>query len=231
MLREEPIMSSRILFVGGCPASYHRLEGAEPPVRAALEAVGATVDVTGIRHPDGTAAYTGDYSALNPDTLAPYDAVVLFTTGEEHGADIPALLEFVRAGHALIGIHCAADSFKNHADYIHAIGGAFRTHPAPLDVAVEFVDPSHPILDGLSPFTVHDELYLFANYDANNVHLLAQTRSYTGEGTDPIPVCWTRTEGEGRVFYLSLGHFPAAMESEGWQSLFQSGVRWALGQK
>ena len=224
-------MTPRILFVGGCPAPYHRLEEAEPPVRAALKAVGATVEVTGIRHPDGGEAFTGDYSALNADNLALYDAVVLFTTGEENGADIAALLDFVRQGHALIGIHCATDSFTHNADYIRAIGGKFRTHPAPLDVAVEFVDPNHPIVAGLSSFTVKDELYLFADYDPTNVHLLAQTRSYTGESSDPIPVCWTRNEGAGRIFYLSLGHFPSAMESEGWQSLFRNGVRWAIGQK
>lgn len=221
-------MSHRILFVGGCPAAYHRLEGAEPPVRAALEAIGATVDVAGIRHPDGTDAFTGDYTALNADNLSNYDAVVLFTTGEEHGADIAALLDFVRQGRAVIGIHCAADSFTQNADYIAALGGKFRTHPAPLDVAVEFVDPDHPVLTGLTPFTVHDELYLFADYDPKNVHLLAQTRSYGAENSDPIPVCWTRHEGKGRIFYLSLGHFPAAMESEGWQSLFQNGVLWSV---
>ena len=224
-------MPHKILFVGGCPAPYHRLEGAEPLVRAALEAVGATVDFTGIRHPDGGDAFAGDYSALNADTLAKYDAVVLFTTGEERGADIAALLDFVRQGHPLIGIHCAADSFTGNADYIRAIGGKFRTHPAPLEVTVEFVDPDHPILAGLTPFTVHDELYLFADYDPQNVHLLAQTRSYDAENSDPIPICWTRSEGAGRVFYLSLGHFPAVMESDGWQALFQSGVRWSLGLK
>jgi type 1 glutamine amidotransferase len=224
-------MTHKILFVGGCPASYHRLEAAEPHVRTALEAVGATVDVTGIRHPDNTDRFTGDYAALNAGNLRNYDAVVLFTTGGEQGADIPALIEFVRNGNALIGIHCAADSFTDNRDYIAVLGGKFRTHPAPLDVAVEFVDPGHPILAGLSPFTVRDELYLFSDFDPKNVHLLAQTRSYTAEGADPIPVCWTRHEGDGRVFYLSLGHFPSAMESAGWQALFQSGARWALGSK
>ena len=221
-------MPHQILFVGGCPAPYHRLEGAEPPVRAALEAIGAEVDVAGIRHPDGSDRFTGDYTALNANNLSRYDAVVLFTTGEEHGADIAALLDFVRQGRALIGIHCAADSFTHNAEYIAALGGKFRTHPAPLDVAIEFVDPGHPILAGLSPFTVRDELYLFADYAPNNVHLLAQTRSYDAEGPAPIPVCWTRNEGEGRIFYLSLGHFPEAMESEGWQSLFQNGVLWSV---
>ncbi|MEI6432887.1 MAG: ThuA domain-containing protein [bacterium] len=221
-------MSSRVLFVGGCIHTFHLLEPAIPHVIHAMEAIGAETQVTGIFHQDGGSDYTGDYSALNAETLKEFDAVTLFTTGKAMGADIDALLTFVRGGGALIGIHCAADSFTDNAEYIAAIGGKFRTHPAPLEVEVEFTDTEHPITQGLKPFTVLDELYLYNDYHPERVHLLAQTRSYDGEGTDPIPVCWTRTEGEGRVFYLSLGHFPEAMASEGWQALFQRGVRWAL---
>jgi type 1 glutamine amidotransferase len=220
----------QVLFVGGCRASYHQLEPAEPFVRHVLESLGLGVDVTGIRHPDGDDRTIGDYGALNADTLERYAALVLFTTGRGEGEDIAAMLDFVRRGGALIGIHCAADSFTSDAAYIAALGGKFRTHPAPLDIAVEFVDTDHPVTQGLASFTVRDELYLFSDYDPSRVHLLAQTRSYTGEGLDPIPICWLRDEGKGRVFYLSLGHFPEAMASRDWQALFARGVRWALRQ-
>ncbi len=126
----------------------------------------------------------------------------------------------------MVGIHCAADSFKDHADYIAALGGKFRHHPAQLDVAVEFVGEAHPITEGLLPFTVHDELYLFDDYDPNRVRLLAQTQSFDDNG--PVPVCWVREEGAGRVFYLSLGHNPEVMADAHWQTLFERGVRWAL---
>lgn len=220
-------MSKQAIFVGGCPASYHRLEGAEPPVRSALEALGYAVEVTGIFHPDGGEAMVGDYAALSESGLAGKDLLVLFTTGHGQGEDPAAVREWVRAGGALVGIHCAADSFTQDAEWVAFLGGRFRTHPAPLDVALEFTDPSHPITAGVEPFTVRDELYLFADHDPSRVHLLAQTRSYDGEGTDPIPVAWTREEGQGRIFYLSLGHFPEAMAHPGWQALFANGVRWA----
>ncbi len=221
-------MKNKALFVGGCSATFHFLEPAEPPIRAALTEIGVDVDVTGIYHAGGGETFTGDYTAINSENLKQYDAVVLFTTGPEHGADIGALLDFVRAGKALVGIHCAADSFVHNPEFIAAIGGKFRTHPAPLDIDVEFVDATHPITQGLAPFTVNDELYLYSDYDPSRVHLLAQTTSYEGEGSVPIPVCWTRDEGKGRVFYLSLGHGPEVMDDLHWQTLFQRGVRWAL---
>ena len=74
-------MSQKALLVGGCPASYHRLEPAAPPIRAALESLGLAVQVSGITHPDGGDAFTGDYSALSAGTLQDIDLLVLYTTG------------------------------------------------------------------------------------------------------------------------------------------------------
>jgi len=220
-------MAGKALLVGGCPAPYHRLEAAEPPVRAALEGIGLDVTTSGIRHPNDGDAWEGDYSAISAGSLADYDALVLYTTGAQpHGADVDAISDFVRGGKALIGIHNAADSFTADPNYVRLIGGKFRTHPAQLDIATEFVDTTHPITRGLAPFTVFDELYLFADHDPSRVHLLAQTRSYDDNG--PVPVCWTREEGAGRVFYVSLGHNATTLADPNWRTLFQRGVEWAL---
>ncbi len=219
--------SEKALFVGGCPAPYHRMEAAEPPVRAALENLGLTVTTSGIYHPTGGDDYIGDYRAISPANLDNYAALVLYTTGAQaEGADVEAIEHFVRRGGALIGIHNAADSFTAYPNYVALLGGKFRTHPAQLDIAVEFTDTQHPITRGLAPFTVFDELYLFADYDPSRLHLLAQTRSYDDNG--PVPVCWIREEGEGRIFYLSLGHNEKTLVDANWQSLFERGVEWAL---
>jgi len=215
----------RALFVGGCPAPYHRIEESEPPVRVALEAIGYDVTSTGIRHPDGTEDWTGDYAALTAESLAEYDLVVLHTTGTEtHGADVAALIAWVRNGGALVGIHNAADSFTTDTDYVGMIGARFRTHPAQLEIAVEYT-ADHAVTRGLEPFSVVDELYLFVDYDPARVTLLAQTRSFDDDG--PVPLCWVREEGAGRVFYLSLGHNGATLADPSWRALFHRGVAWA----
>jgi uncharacterized protein len=222
-------MPGRALFVGGCPATYHRMEEAEHPVRTALEGIGLSVTTSGMYHPGGGEAFTGDYSALSAANLAEHDVLVLYTTGADtYGADVGAIVDFVRAGKALVGIHNAADSFTRDPAYVALIGGKFRTHPAQLDIAVEYTDTVHPITAGLKPFTVLDELYLFADYDPSRVHLLAQTRSYDDNG--PVPVCWTRDEGAGRMYYLSLGHNASTLGDPDWRALFQRGVNWAMRQ-
>jgi type 1 glutamine amidotransferase len=223
-------MPAKALVVGGCPASYHRLEPAEPPLRGALEHLGLQVTFRGNYHPDGGDAYIGDYSALTQESLAFFDLLVLYTTGaNRQGADIAAIVDFVERGKGLVGIHCAADSFTEDPEFIALLGGKFRTHPAQLDIATEIVDPRHPITQGLVDFTVHDELYLFSDYDPARVHLLAQTRSYDDNG--PVPIAWTREPGHGRLFYLSLGHNPSTLADPHWQAFFQNGVEWALKQR
>ncbi|MFZ4508086.1 MAG: ThuA domain-containing protein [Fimbriimonas sp.] len=221
--------TSPVLLVGGCPHPFHHIEPTIQHFQSVTDALGLELEVHGIFHPDDGDA-EGNYSAISAEKLAQHKAVILFTTGEGHGEDVAALLEFVRNGGAIIGIHCASDSFTSNAEWVRAIGGKFRTHPAPLDIEVEFVDGDHEITKGVEPFTIHDELYLFADYDPANVHLLAQTNSYTPEGEEPapIPVAWTRSEGAGKIFYISLGHFPAAMAHPQWQTLVQRGLRWAL---
>ena len=57
-------MTPTALLIGGCPHSYHRLEGVEPTLRSALKRLGFDVRVSGIYHPDGGNEFTGDYSAL-----------------------------------------------------------------------------------------------------------------------------------------------------------------------
>jgi hypothetical protein len=220
-------MAQKALFVGGCPAPYHRLEPAEPPVRAALESLGLETTVTGIYHPGGGDNYIGDYRALTDDALADVDLLVLYTTGKErHGADTDAVLRFVESGKALVGIHNATDSFTDSPEFIRLMGGRFRTHPAQLPITTEIVDKAHPVTQGIAPFTVLDELYLFADYDPNRVHLLAQTRSFDDDG--PVPIAWTREQGAGRVFYISLGHNPSTLADAHWQQFFKNGVEWAL---
>ena len=218
---------SKALFVGGCPAPFHRLEPAEGRVRSSLERLGLEVDVSGIRHQDGSDAWVGDYSRLVKPSLDDYDVIVLFTTGKDtHGADLSALESWVEDGGALVGIHCATDSFTDNKAYIAMMGGKFRTHPAQLDIALEVVDPHHPIMSGIATFTVHDELYIFDDYDPDRVHLLGQTRSFVDGGV--VPLTWTREPGKGRLFYLSLGHNPSTLEDVNWQKLFCNGVEWAL---
>jgi hypothetical protein len=216
-------MSDKVLYIGGSPAPWHRIEMTEPPIRAALEGIGLSVDLAGITHPAGDDEFVGDYSAINADNLKRYDGVILQTDGL-YGADFAALIDWVHAGGALAAIH-GATIYGDDPAYTALLGAAFRHHPEQLDVSVEFTDIHHPITQGLAPFTVHDELYLWRE-PPKDVGVLAETRSYPNAGV--VPICWTREPRTGRVFYLSLGHDLQSLGDPNWQALFQRGVLWTL---
>jgi uncharacterized protein len=45
-----------------------------------------------------------------------------------------------------------------------------------------------------------------------------------------FPLSWCYTEGKGRVFSTSLGHFPGAWETPVYLRHLAGGLAWALGQ-
>ena len=119
-----------------------------------------------------------------------------------HGSN--ALLEFL--GDGRIGARAEAD------DFMELIGSRFLAHPPIGEFTVEITDPAHPLTQGLEPFAVIDELYLFEHLA--EFRTLLHTR-FTGScapfahadwDTDDAPVMYQRQLGKGAVIYLSLGH-------------------------
>ena len=80
--------------------------------------------------------------ALNAQGI---DAVVFnSTTGDLPLPDKQGFIDWIKAGHAFIGIHAATDTFHGFQPYIDMIGGEFDGHPWHQAVTVRVEDPSHP---------------------------------------------------------------------------------------
>ena len=206
-------MAVKTLLLGGMTTAYHQFWINGPALRDILNAHGCETYMS------------EDLEVLASPGLSNYGLIAVLATGRDLSpAQEAGLLGFVRGGGGLLGIHNATDTFKNSEQYIRAIGGKFISHPPQLDIAVEYVDGTHPIVQGLPPLTVHDELYQM-DWDTQ-VHLLAQTHSHEGKAT---PLCWVRQEGAGRVFYLSLGHNRAVYDNPTYQEWVGRGARWAVG--
>ncbi len=156
--------------------------------------------------------------------LPEHDLLVFYyTVGEITDAQKNALLAWVAAGNGYVGIHSAADSFRECPEYRAMVGGYFVTHPRYRDYQVSVADAKHPITEGLVEFMVKDEQYIL-DYDPR-VHVLA-TALYEGKA---MPVAWTKPWGAGRVFYLALGHDASACRHEMFRLLLQRGTVWAGG--
>lgn len=163
-----------------------------------------------------------DLNMLLPNNIEPFDVLVFFYTGGTlTDEQMLGLLKWVSSGNGFVGIHSAADSFRECPEYRAMLGGHFVTHPLYRQYQVSVVDPSHPITEGLEEFMVTDEQYIL-DYD-RRVKVLA-TALYRGEA---MPVAWVKSWGKGKVFYLALGHDPDACRHEMFKLLLKRGVKWA----
>jgi len=163
-----------------------------------------------------------DLEALVAPNLDPYDLIVFYyTVGEISDAQKNGLLNHIASGKGYVGIHSAADSFRGCPEYQAMVGGHFTTHPHYREYQVSIVDSENPITKGLVEFNVTDEQYIL-DYD-KRVNVLASAL-YQGE---IMPVAWTKSWGDGRIFYLALGHDAAACQHENFSILLQRGAVWA----
>ncbi len=163
-----------------------------------------------------------DLEALVAPKLDPYDLIVFYyTVGEISDAQKNGLLNHIASGKGYVGIHSAADSFRGCPEYQAMVGGHFTTHPHYREYQVSIVDSENPITKGLVEFNVTDEQYIL-DYD-RRVNVLASAL-YQGK---MMPVAWTKSWGDGRIFYLALGHDAAACQHENFSLLLQRGAVWA----
>ncbi len=163
------------------------------------------------RGPELAAAMKEALLKLSPDNLKNYDGVVFAsTTGELPIPDPQGLLDWIKAGHAFIGIHAASDTFHRWPGYIDMLGGEFDHHGQQLSVDCLNQDPLHPATAQLPKvWTIaQEEVYQFKNYDSNKVHdlLILDKRPQPPGTPGHYAVSWSKDYGTGRVFYTSLGH-------------------------
>src|SRR5258708_13418400 len=111
------------------------------------------------------ATYTEKMSDLNPDTLAKYDALIVYANTTEIGKDQEkALLDYVARGGGFVPLHCASYCFLNSPAYVALVGAQFQSHGM-AQFATKVVDRDHPIMKGLQPFRTHAQTYVHANHN------------------------------------------------------------------
>ena len=180
-----------------------------------------------------------DVAVFSAANLQRTGAVMFFTSGElpMSAAQKAAFTDFVRAGGGFLGVHSATDTFYKWGEYQKLIGGYFNEHPWHRSVRIEVADRSSPLVGFLGPsFTISDEIYQIADFDDRGSHVLLRldptSVDLKADGVHPRsygwPLAWTRSYGEGRVFYTALGHEEAVWRDPRYQQMLRSAVLWAM---
>jgi hypothetical protein len=182
---------------------------------------------------------TQDVGAFTKENLKTYSAVMFYSTGELPFTDEEksALVNFLKSGHGLIGVHSATDMLYKWDVYNQIIGGHFDGHPWHQLVTVNVVDPNSKLVSGLgTSFQITDEIYQIKDFQAGDSHVLLALDPASVDLTKPSvhkrdygwPICWTRMFGKGRIYYNSLGHEEAVWNDPRYQDMLLKGIKWAM---
>ena len=199
-----------LLYAGG---EIHDWKGCGDAIQQALQEAG-NFEITRV---------DDDLDCLT--RLEPFDVLVFYhTVGSISPEQLRGLLTFVEGGRGYVGIHSAADSFRDCPTYRAFVGGHFITHPKYRRYQVSITEVQHPITEGLDEFFVTDEQYI-TSYDPRNTILA--TALWKGKA---MPVVWVKEWGKGRVCYIALGHNPESCRDENFKTLLVRGTIWAATQ-
>lgn len=159
------------------------------------------------------------------ELMAQLDLIVpVWTMGEISQEQLRPLLDTVKAGCGIAGCHGGmGDSFRNEVEYQYMVGGQWVAHPGNDGVRydVNMIDAEDPLTQGIGDFEVSSEQYYMHVDPAIKVH------ATTSFGDVKMPVVWTKTWGQGRVYYNTLGHQANIVEMPQTKELMRRGLLWA----
>ncbi|UCD48857.1 MAG: ThuA domain-containing protein [Phycisphaerales bacterium] len=213
----KPAQPRRMLVIDRCEGFKH---SSVPFWDKALQVMGEKTGAFSV-------VITDDLNMLKADTLGQFDAVCFNNTTQlklspENTPELcKSLMDFVKGGKGLVGIHAATDNFYDWPEAMEMMGGKFTGHPwtSGGTWAFKIDQPDHPLMvpfEGQG-FKISDEIYrtdpplysrekalVLMSLDLND----EATKNARGvrEGDEDTGISWIKTWGKGRMFYCSLGH-------------------------
>jgi len=128
------------------------------------------------------------------------------------------------------------------------LGGEFAGHGAQVGVECLNQDPKSPTTAHLGPAwkISQEEIYLIKNHDSKECQELLMLDKHPNNPNQAgqFPISWSKSYGQGRVFYTSLGHREDIWDDDtppnfkrinskeislAYQKHILEGIKWTLG--
>jgi len=214
----KPAQPRKMLIFWKCETFFHTVI---PVANEALKIMGEKTGAFQVT------VVTDDYSVFNAETLKQFDVICLNNTTslkfdpKTTPERCQALMDFVKSGKGIVGIHAAADNFYQWPEAQEMMGNKFTAHPwgAGTTVAIKIDEPDHPLTAPFhgQGFKVKDEIYRTApNPYSREKQLVLMSLDMSDPGTNSVKgliesdkdtgITWVKDVGKGRLFYCSLGH-------------------------
>jgi type 1 glutamine amidotransferase len=232
----KPAKARKILVFWLCKGWFHECI---PVANKAIEVLGKKTGAYDV-------VFSDDMNMFTAKKLAEFDAVLFNNTTKlefNEPAQRQALMDFVKGGKGIIGIHAATDNFYNWPEAAEMMGGLFDGHPwgASGTWAIKIAEPNHPLNAAFKgqDFKVKDEIYRVKKLcTVENRRILLTldlddqaTKNAKGavESDRDMPVSWVRNYGKGRVFFGGLGHNNEIFFNPAILRHYLDGIQFALG--
>jgi type 1 glutamine amidotransferase/HEAT repeat protein len=214
----KPAQPRKMLIFWKCETFFHTVI---PVANEALQIMGEKTGAFQVT------AVTDDYSVFNAETLKQFDIICLNNTTslkfdpKTTPERCQAVMDFVKSGKGIVGIHAAADNFYQWPEAQEMMGNKFTAHPwgAGTTVAIKIDEPDHPLTAPFhgQGFKVKDEIYRTApNPYSREKQFVLMSLDMSDPGTNGVKgviesdkdtgITWIKDVGKGRLFYCSLGH-------------------------
>ena len=214
--------------------------------KGGVPAANKAIELLGKKTGAFEAHFSRDTEVFTPEVLSRYDAIVFNSTAHlvmNDEAKKKALLDYVRGGGGVIGIHAAIDMFKSWPEGAKIVGATFAGHPwHPSGTwSVKLDEPDHVLMRawGKKNFKMHDEFYelgepytrqdrlVLMSLDASDPAITAVTPLHRTD--KDFAVSWIKRYGSGRVFYCMFGHLGEPFQSPAVLQFYLDGIQYALG--
>lgn len=208
-----------------------------------------------------------DYSDI--DAICESDFLITYTCDViPTEAQTTRLVEYIQSGKKWFALHgtnsilrfleTEGDGFlvdcpEENVPFMEMLGSQFMSHPPIQEYEVQITEPDHPLVKGVPPFTVDDEMYLCKFHGEYQTLMHCNwsdpvpefVRDDWVKDTEQQPVFYIHPYGEGQVLYLTLGHcrgkydmqplveeYPepeeGAWRSDEFYELLRRGIQWAI---
>jgi type 1 glutamine amidotransferase len=142
-----------------------------------------------------------------------------------------AFLDVARNGKGVVFVHASCASYPKWEEFHTLAGatwGAGTGHGRVHEFTVTAKDADHPVVKGMAPFKIRDELWHnMAKQPGIRVLATAFSDKAAGGNGQDEPVVMATALGKGRGLNLVLGHDLTAMASPGFAQLLARGTEWA----
>lgn len=228
-----------VLAVAVCPAAAF---AQEPPVKCLMMGMGphgenvmdnVLADIKA-NYPSVEITPSENIEDLKIENLRNYKVLMLIALKVENGNPPDFVKEsipqFLKEGGGLFVTHFAVANVQEWRDSIDLFGAMWvsgkSTHGPYHEFRVDMVDETHPIVEGVKPFIINDELY----YNLllwPDIHVIMTADEQRAGETVAQPMLFTHYVYNARCVYFALGHDVKSVEPPEFRKIVVQSIEWA----